>query len=186
MVVSKSTPLCGIHFALDDHGDPCKSGGDLRIPRTGAFEMFTEMDGIYGDLKAFIARANEELRRARRYATFVSLIAIDLSHIDDEGEIENFSGFDEFMLSMQKLVRNSIRETDLLSASGNKGIYILLIETPGEGAQAVSQRLQSSLRYFICNNIRSPIKWRAPMKSYSFPQSIAGQPDLQSLLGELE
>jgi GGDEF domain-containing protein len=143
------------------------------------------MDSIYADLRVFIARANEELRRARRYATFVSLIAIDLSHLDNEDGIENFSGFGEFMLSMQKLVRSSIRDTDLLGASSNKEIYILLIETPGEGAQALSQRLQSSLRYFICNNIRSPIKWRVPMRNYSFPQSTAGQPDLQSLLGEL-
>jgi len=143
------------------------------------------MNGFYNDLKAFRNRVGEELLRARRYATFVSLVSIDLSHISRDDEIENFGTFSDFMVSLRRFVRESTRDTDLLTAADGR-IYLLLVDTPLEGAHALSGRLQAALRYFICDNIKSPLKWRAPMKEYSFPVSSNGTRDLHSFLDELE
>jgi diguanylate cyclase (GGDEF)-like protein len=140
------------------------------------------MDKLYGDIRAFKIRAQEELRRARRYAAFVSLISMDLSHVDGKGDIENFAGLDEFMKSLRQLVRSSIRDTDIIGSSGGKRLLLLLIDTPLEGAEVLSERLQKSIRYFMCNNIKSPLNWRVPMKRYCFPGTPGEEINIQSVL----
>jgi GGDEF domain-containing protein len=145
-----------------------------------------DMDKLYGDTGAFKIRAQEELRRARRYAAFVSLISMDLSHIDPEGDLENFTGLDEFMKSLKHLVRSSIRDTDVIGSARGKKLFLLLIDTHLEGARALSERLQKTIRYFMCGNIKSPLNWRVPMEHYCFP-GIPDQPsNLESILEIIE
>jgi GGDEF domain-containing protein len=144
-----------------------------------------DMDLFYSDLRTFKARAQEEIRRAKRYATFVSMVSLDLTHIDVDNEIENFGNFDDFMESTKKLIRNSIRDTDLLSTSNRHKILILLMDTPKEGASALASRLKKTLRYFICNNIKSPLKWRVPSKEYCYPTSSSDEQNVQFLLDQI-
>jgi GGDEF domain-containing protein len=144
-----------------------------------------DMDLIYKDIRTFKVRALEELRRAKRYATFVSMLLIDLSHVDSDSEIENFGNFDDFILSVRKLVRNSIRESDLITTSSRHLILILLLDTPKEGASALSERLKKSLRYFMCNNIRSPLNWRVPTKEYYFPSDPGDSFSIQAFFDQI-
>jgi GGDEF domain-containing protein len=145
-----------------------------------------EMDRLYSDPQAFKARALEEIRRAKRYATFVSLVAIDMGHIDSIDEVENFGNLNDFMVSLRKLIRVSIRETDLLSIAGSGKILILLLDTPREGALSLSERLKVTLRYFMCNNIKSPLNWKVPIKEYSFPNAPEDEQDIVSYLDQVE
>ena len=147
---------------------------------------FGQIEKIYSDPQAFKARALEEIKRSKRYATFVSMVSVDLSHIDNVDEIENFASFDEFMTSVRTLVKNSIRETDLVSDSNRHKVLLLLMDTSKEGALALAQRLKKTLRYFICGNIRSPINWRVPIKEYSFPSGTGDDFNIQSFLDKID
>ena len=138
---------------------------------------------MYNNLEIFRARATEEIRRAKRYPTFISLVLLDVSHINSSGEIENFSNLDQFYMSLQDLVKKSIRETDLISSNGSGKIAILLIETPSEGATAFSERLKKTVKYFLCDNTKSPVNWRVPTRESYFPGST-GEDD--SILGVLD
>jgi GGDEF domain-containing protein len=143
-----------------------------------------DMDKFYSDPMTFKARAQEEIRRAKRYATFVSMVSLDLSHIDAVSDIENNKSFDDFITSFRKLIRDSIRDTDLLSVSERHRVFILLMDTPCEGASALADRLQKILRYFMTNYIKSPLNWRIPMKEYCFPSS-ADDVSIQTFLDKL-
>lgn len=144
-----------------------------------------DMDLLYSDIRTFKARALEELRRAKRYATFVSLVMIDLSHVDSNDEIENFGNFDDFILSARKLVRSSIRESDLVTTSSRHLILVLLLDTPKEGASALSERLKKNLRYFMCNNIKSPLNWRVPTREYYFPGDADNKFSIQTFFDQI-
>ncbi len=152
---------------------------------TNERDNILDMDKTYSDPLAFKTRALEELRRAKRYATFVSLVSVDLSHVDSQNEIQNFGGFDDFMNSLRKLIRGSIRETDLVSNFDRRKVFILLMDTPREGASVLSDRLRKILRYFMCNNIRSPLNWRVPIKEYYFPSSTGEDFSIQSFLDQI-
>lgn len=143
----------------------------------------SDLESMYNNLEIFKARATEEIRRAKRYPTFISLVLLDISHIDSYGEIENFSNLDQFHFGLGDLVKKSIRETDLLSNDGSGKIAILLIETPREGALALSERLKRTVKYFLCNNTKSPVNWRVPTRESYFPGSTG---ENNSILGILE
>lgn len=144
-----------------------------------------DLDTLYNDLEVFKARIEEEIRRARRYPTFLSLVFVDVSHVDSADEIENFSEVGEFHTSLKDLVRKSIRETDLVSSNGNGKIAILLLETPREGASAFSRRLKKAVRYFLCNNTISPANWRVPITASCFPGSGGEEESLVDLLNSM-
>ena len=143
------------------------------------------MDKLYSDPLTFRARVQEELRRAKRYATFVSMVSLDLSHIDAVSDIENSRNYDDFMVSFKKLLKCSIRESDLLSISERHRVMILLTDTPGEGASALVERLKKILRYFMADNIKSPLNWRIPMKEYCFPSSSNDDFSIQSFIDKI-
>jgi len=141
-----------------------------------------DMDRLYSDVRAFKIRTQEELRRARRYAAFVSLISMDFSHINGDEDIENSVGLDKFMKSLHQLIRSSIRDTDIINLTGGKKLLLLLIDTPMQGADALVDRLQKAVRYFMCNNVKSPYNWRVPIKRYCFPESPGEEINLQSII----
>jgi len=143
------------------------------------------MDKLYSDPLTFRARVQEELRRAKRYATFVSMVSLDLSHIDAVSDIDNSRDYDDFMASFKKLLKNSIRESDLLSISMGRRVLILLMDTPHEGANALMERLTKTLRYFMADNIKSPLNWRIPMKEYCFPTSSKDDFSIQSFIDKI-
>jgi GGDEF domain-containing protein len=145
-----------------------------------------DSESMYNNLEIFKARATEEIKRARRYPTFISLLLLDVSHVNSSGEIENFSDLNQFYISLRDLVKKSVRETDLISSNGSGKIAILLIETPREGALAFSERLKKSVRYFLCNNTRSPVNWRVPTKESYFPGSTEEDNSILAVLGTME
>jgi GGDEF domain-containing protein len=141
------------------------------------------LESMYNDLGTFKARATEEIKRAKRYPTFISLVLMDVSHINSSTELENFSDLDQFHFGLGDLVRKSVRETDLISNNGSGKIAILLIETPKEGASAFAERLKKTVKYFLCNNTKSPVNWRVPTRESYFPGSTRED---NSILGVLE
>jgi two-component system cell cycle response regulator len=144
-----------------------------------------ELGSIYNDIEIFRARIDEEIRRARRYPTFLSLVLLDVSHVNSQDEIENFSEVEKFHAGLRNLVRKTIRETDLLSTDGSGKIAILLLETSREGATVFSKRLKKAVRYFLCNNTISPINWRVPISASSFPGSRGEDGGMLDLLNSM-
>ncbi len=151
-----------------------------------ANERITKIGKSYNDLELFKFRALEEIKRVKRYPSFVSLLILDLSHLNNRGEIENYRDLGEFYLSLCGLVRKSIRETDIISSSIRGKIAILLIETPKEGANSLAKRLKKMVKYFLCNNIKSPIDWRVPIKEFSFPHSTTDEGSLMAVIQDLK
>jgi diguanylate cyclase (GGDEF)-like protein len=135
--------------------------------------------------KYFKMRAMEEIQRAKRYPSFVSLLSIDLSHIDSGENLENFESIDKFYKALKELIGKSIRETDLVSDIYGGKLAILLIETPISGAQILSERLKKSLKYFLCNNTKSPLSWKVPSRETCFPSSENDEYSLLKALDEI-
>ncbi|UCC78500.1 MAG: diguanylate cyclase [Candidatus Zixiibacteriota bacterium] len=117
----------------------------------------------------FKNRALEEIQRVKRYPSFVSLLSLDLSHIDSDEELENYDTLEKFYRALRELIKNSVRETDLISNIYGGKIAILLVETPKKGALVLSERLKKSIKYFLCDNTKSPLNWRISSKENSFP-----------------
>jgi len=126
---------------------------------------------MYENIMDFKARALEEVKRAKRYLSFVSLVSFDISHIKEDNDIENFDSIRTFHDAVRGLISDSARETDLISTVYDGKIYVLLVETPKEGAEIFSKRLKEIIKYFIYNNAKSPFNWRVGSREAYFPGS---------------
>jgi len=137
---------------------------------------------MYRNNEYFKTRALEEVRRVKRYPSFVSLLSLDLSHIKSSDDLENFESLENFHRAVIDLIAKSIRETDLISNIYNGKIAILLLETPKRGARVLSARLRKSIKYFLCNNTKSPLNWRVPSKESCFPSQNADENNFLSII----
>jgi len=140
---------------------------------------------MYYNNDYFKTRGMEEIQRAKRYPSFVSLLSLDLSHISSNDDLENFENLEKFYDALRKLVEKSIRETDLISDTYSGKIAILLIETPKNGASILSERLKKSIKYFLCNNTKSPLNWRVSTRESCFPSSGDGEDSFIKALNEI-
>jgi len=91
----------------------------------------------------FLRRLREEFVRARRYELDLSLILLEfpgLSNASDEGR-------DEVLMAFSMILKNQIREIDILFISDEPGaFYLILPTTPAAGARVVVNNLLSSFK----------------------------------------
>ena len=126
---------------------------------------------MYNDISIFKARALEEVKRAKRYLTFVSMVSFDISHIENLEYIENYKSIDSFYIALRNMVMDASRDTDIVSGVSNGRLFVLLPETPKEGAQIFSDRLKENIKYFLVNKAKSPLNWRVATQESYFPGS---------------
>lgn len=102
------------------------------------------LTGLY-NRRAFIAFAERELERARRYQKPLAVLAID---IDFFKKINDSYGHSVGDLTLQKFAavcHEVLRESDLLGRIGGEEFAILLPETDANQAQEISDRLRNCL-----------------------------------------
>ncbi len=92
----------------------------------------------------FQLRLGDELRRAQRYDTPLSLI---LAELDPNGAVEALPAADgdAVLRRVGSCCADCVRETDTLSRSPSDGFAVLLPHTPLSGALAVAERIRKSV-----------------------------------------
>ncbi|MCP4583400.1 MAG: diguanylate cyclase [candidate division Zixibacteria bacterium] len=127
------------------------------------------LDKIYSQRDNFLSRANQELLRAQRYLNFLSFVSIDTKNLHAAGENKSSNPNIEIYRKLKRHIRDSIRQTDIISGFNNGNICILLVETNKEGVSIVKERLDESIKYFLHEVAESALNWRVTMTSGSFP-----------------
>jgi hypothetical protein len=127
------------------------------------------LDEIYSKRENFLSRANQELLRAQRYLSFLSFVSIDTKKLHASDENKSINPNTEIYRKLKKHIRNTIRQTDIISGFSNGNICILLVETNKEGVSVVKERLDESIKYFLHEVAESALNWRVTMTSGSFP-----------------
>jgi PleD family two-component response regulator len=160
-------------------------GPGLRVKHEGqgpSIDPFEDAPGIISRVyfKKFI---RQELKKARRHQQSFSLITVKLPPKDVLGEV-----FEPFYFQLTRLLRNSLREEDLLGReNGNLGI--LLQQTDQQGSQVLGRRLSTLIRNLpACRDNRSlqPLFREEAFQYYTFPQATEEPVFLRSLLEEID
>ena len=66
---------------------------------------------------------------------------------------------------------DATRDTDIVSGVANGKLFVLLPETPKEGAACFSDRLKDIIKYFLFSKAKSPLNWRVSSNESYFPGS---------------
>lgn len=127
------------------------------------------LDEVYSKPENFLSRANQELKRAQRYLSFVSYINIDTNRLNITDNVPvNGQGLEIFE-KLRQHIRQTVRQTDIISGFVNGKISLLLVETNKSGVDIVKQRLQESIKYFLHEVVESPPNWKININAGSFP-----------------
>lgn len=89
----------------------------------------------------FIEQAEHELARALRYHRPLSLLMIDIDRFKTINDTWGHSTGDAVLRKVSLLIRNALREVDIMGRMGGEEFAVVLVEIDVEQAMQVAQRL---------------------------------------------
>lgn len=104
--------------------------------------MTDSLTGLY-NFRYFQERLEAEIGRARRYKHPLSLLIADIDWFRQYNERNGRQAGDVVLVRLGQIMREEIREIDLLARIGHEEFGILMPETHLEGALRVAQRINS-------------------------------------------
>lgn len=131
--------------------------------------------------------ASQELKRAERYCSFLSLLTLNVDFTDDlqfpiQTETGVFLKIDDLQDELHRIICKTLRETDYASGFESGRIGILLVETSRDGAEVLLKRLKSVLDYLLDSISVDLTKLEYRSLIVSFPNEGANRQDFQEVL----
>lgn len=101
------------------------------------------LTGVF-NRRTFIELAEQELARARRSATPIALMMLDLDHFKEVNDTHGHLVGDEVLVAFTRLVRDCVRRGDLVVRYGGEEFCVLLPATPLGAANALAERIRAA------------------------------------------
>ncbi|HNW34516.1 MAG TPA: diguanylate cyclase, partial [Candidatus Ozemobacteraceae bacterium] len=116
------------------------------IEKARLFNLAT-IDGLTGLIvrRHFQSRMEEEFRRAKRYEKPLSFIMTDIDHFKKFNDTWGHQTGDMVLREVAKIVRCTIRDTDVAARYGGEEFCVILPETDLEGGRLFAERLRQKV-----------------------------------------
>ena len=127
-----------------------KAASTLELLRLyGQLEEQATTDGLTGlyNHRHLLQRVEEEVAKARRYGTPVSLLMIDIDDFKPFNDTYGHPQGDKLLQEMADILRAGVRQkVDLVARYGGEEFVVLLPSTPSGGAEVAAERLREDIR----------------------------------------
>ena len=90
-------------------------------------------------------RLDEEMKRAKRYTQFLSIVLISVDALTEEIKKSGIEHISEKLRHFGNFIRANLRDTDILSQVKPGVLALILPETNIEGASSLSERLKEQI-----------------------------------------
>jgi len=135
-----------------------------------ALTILDEKTGLF-NFRHFKQAINEEMKRAERYNRHLGLVMIDIDHFKHYNDTNGHPMGDLLLKELATLLKESVRETDMVARFGGEEFIILLPETSKEQ----SFKLAENLRLRIKNHV-FPLEEKQPGKDLTVSIGVASYP----------
>ena len=110
-------------------------------------EQLTLTDDVTGlfNQRFLHSRLEEEYQRARRYNSGLSVMMLDLDHFKDVNDTHDHIFGSRVLRRVGELLRNGVRDTDMIIRYGGDEFVILLPHTTGRDALIAAERLRAAI-----------------------------------------
>jgi diguanylate cyclase (GGDEF)-like protein len=99
--------------------------------------------------RRFMEVLQQEVARALRFDTPVSLVLFDLDHFKQINDRFGHQTGDDVLRRVARVIRERVRETDLPARIGGEEFAVILTGTGGAGALAVAEQLRHDLSQYV-------------------------------------
>jgi two-component system cell cycle response regulator len=100
-----------------------------------------ELTGLY-NRRFFMRRLHEEIERATRYGSPLSLLLLDVDHFKRVNDTYGHLVGDTVLASLAEIIRGTFRRTDVAARYGGEEFCALLTQTDLAGTEQVAERLR--------------------------------------------
>lgn len=111
------------------------------------FGQLSRTDSLTGlsNRRALVDKLNYEFTRAERYGSNLSLILCDIDYLKKINDTYGHAAGDEVLKALSRILRKSLRRTDIVGRYGGDEFMLILPETPITGAQDIAERIRYSV-----------------------------------------
>ncbi|MGV1097923.1 diguanylate cyclase [Thiovibrio sp. JS02] len=108
--------------------------------------MLATIDGLTGvfNRRHFMALADQEFIRSRRYGKSLFFLMLDLDHFKEINDTFGHETGDQVLRQFASLCREILRAADIFARLGGEEFAAILVETDEQGALAVAERIRGS------------------------------------------
>lgn len=133
----------------------------------------------------FQARLDDELKRARRYKTNLSLIMFDIDHFKNFNDTYGHQQGDIVIAGVARILRQTIREqVDIASRYGGEEFAVIMPETSLEGAKTLAERIRRNIEIHEFPGQEKPLHVTVSLGISTFPEDAVEKNVLIKLADE--
>jgi diguanylate cyclase (GGDEF)-like protein len=113
-----------------------------------ALRELAQTDPLTGlaNLRAFRARLEDEVKRARRYGTPLTAVMADMDHLKPVNDTLGHAAGDRAIAAVAAVIRTELRETDFGARYGGDEFVLLLPHTTADEGRVLAERICARLR----------------------------------------
>ncbi len=100
-----------------------------------------------------------EIARSHRYSTDLSLVMFDIDHFKNINDTHGHLAGDHILRELSLVIKNSMRQPDIMGRYGGEEFAILLTDTKVEGALTFAEKIRSKIAHheFFFDNTSIPV-----------------------------
>lgn len=126
----------------------------------------------------FLSRLEEEFRRAKNHHTQLSFLMVDVDYFKHLNDQYGHLIGDQVLRRVAELIKESVREIDIVGRYGGEEFAIALPETDVQGAQYVAERIRSSVAKSLISAYDAKVHVTVSIGLANFPQDAKDKNEL--------
>jgi diguanylate cyclase (GGDEF)-like protein len=109
--------------------------------------------------RALIERLGDEVLRSRRYKADLALIICDIDYFKEINDTYGHDAGDKVLRIISTVIKELLRQTDMIGRYGGDEFLLILPETSLEGAKEIAERIRHAVEEYEINiGFAKPIK----------------------------